>query len=122
MFNYGEICPKIIVTNFHCFSTFDIYVEEGFPMLTLRNFVQRTSTYRQYSSVLAESFYNDEQKELQKTTKKLIETEINPHVEQWETEKIFPAKEVFKKFGDAGLLGINKPADYIFNSKFIPMN
>ena len=42
----------------------------------------------------------------------MIETEINPHVEQWEKEQIFPAKEVFKAFGQAGLLGINKPVDY----------
>ncbi len=27
---------------------------------------------------LAERFYNDEQKELQKTVKKIVETEINP--------------------------------------------
>lgn len=39
----------------------------------------------------------------------MIETEINPYVEQWEREQIFPAKEVFKAFGQAGLLGINKP-------------
>ena len=25
---------------------------------------------------------------------------------------MFPAKEVFKKFGSAGLLGINKPTEY----------
>ena len=61
------------------------------------------------SSSLCESFYNEEQRELQRTTKKLIETEINPYVEQWEREQIFPAKEVFKAFGQAGLLGINKP-------------
>ena len=33
---------------------------------------------RALSSALAESYYNQEQKELQATTKKLIETEINP--------------------------------------------
>ena len=68
--------------------------------------------FRRYSSILAESFYNEEQWELQRTTKKLIETEINPFVDQWEEAKMFPAKEVFKKFGDAGLLGINKPVEY----------
>ena len=36
------------------------------------------STSRALLSVLAESYYNQEQKELQATTKKLIETEINP--------------------------------------------
>ena len=36
------------------------------------------ATSRALSSVLAESYYNQEQKELQATAKKLIETEINP--------------------------------------------
>lgn len=64
------------------------------------------------SSVLAQSFYNEDQKELQKTTKKIIDDQINPHSAKWEAEKMFPAKEVFRKFGAAGLLGINKPAEY----------
>ena len=67
---------------------------------------------RKYASALAESFYNEEQKELQKTVIKLVQSEINTHAEQWEKEKIFPAHDVFKKFGDAGLLGINKPAEF----------
>lgn len=33
-------------------------------------------------STLADRFYNEEQKELQKTTIKLIETEINPYADQ----------------------------------------
>ena len=63
-------------------------------------------------SQLAENFYNEEQKELQNSAIKLIETEINPHVEQWERERIFPAHDVFKKFGQAGFLGINKPEKF----------
>ena len=35
-------------------------------------------TARALSSVLAESYYNDEQKEMQATAKKLIDAEINP--------------------------------------------
>ena len=61
------------------------------------------------ASQLAEAFYNDEQKELHKSVVKLIETEINPNAEQWERDRIFPAHAVMKKFGQAGLLGINKP-------------
>lgn len=40
---------------------------------------------------------------------KLIQTEINPHVERWEKEQQFPAHEVFRKLGKAGFLGVNKP-------------
>lgn len=39
----------------------------------------------------------------------LIDSEINPYVDQWEEEGQFPAHQVFKKFGDAGFLGITKP-------------
>ena len=42
------------------------------------------------ASTLADSFYNEEQKELQNTVKKLIDAEINPHADQWEKDKIFP--------------------------------
>ena len=43
------------------------------------------------------------------TTKKFVEEQINPHVAEWEKAGLFPAKEVFKKMGDLGLLGISKP-------------
>ena len=64
------------------------------------------------ASQLAENFYNEEQKELQNSAIKLIDSEINTHVEQWERERIFPAHDVFKKFGQAGFLGINKPEKF----------
>ncbi|MEC9072688.1 MAG: acyl-CoA dehydrogenase family protein, partial [Myxococcota bacterium] len=38
--------------------------------------------------------------------------EINPYVETWEEEGGFPAHELFKKLGDAGLLGIHRPEEY----------
>ena len=56
--------------------------------------------------------YTQEHHELQRSVKKFIETEINPHVDAWEAAEIFPAHELFKKLGDAGFLGINKPQAY----------
>jgi len=56
--------------------------------------------------------YTDSHREIQRTMRKIIEKEINPYVDQWERERIFPAHEVFKKLGDAGLLGIQKPEKY----------
>lgn len=56
--------------------------------------------------------YTQEHQELQRSVKKFIETEINPHVDAWEDAEIFPAHELFKKMGDAGFLGINKPQEY----------
>ncbi len=46
---------------------------------------------------------------LRQTMARFIDNEINPHVEAWEAEAQFPSHEVFKKMGDLGLLGINKP-------------
>ena len=39
----------------------------------------------------------------------LIEQKINPHVDKWESEGMFPAHEVFKIFAEADCLGITKP-------------
>ncbi|ACJ00891.1 acyl-CoA dehydrogenase family protein [Rhodospirillum centenum] len=56
--------------------------------------------------------FTQEHKELSRTVEKFVATELNPYVDQWEEEGIFPAHEVFKKLGDAGLLGITKPTEY----------
>ena len=50
--------------------------------------------------------------ELKRSAIKFVDTEINPYVDQWEQEEIFPAHEVFKKLGDNGFLGVTKPEKY----------
>lgn len=44
--------------------------------------------------------------------RKLINTHINPFVDQWEREGIFPAHKVFKALGSHGFLGVNKPVRF----------
>ncbi len=56
--------------------------------------------------------YQQEHLELQRSLKKFIDAEINPHVDEWEAAEIFPAHALFKKLGAAGFLGINKPREY----------
>ena len=56
--------------------------------------------------------FTHEHREVQKTLKRLIDEEINPHVDEWEAAEIFPAHEVFKKLGNLGLLGLTKPEAY----------
>jgi citronellyl-CoA dehydrogenase len=56
--------------------------------------------------------YTHEHLEIQKTLKRFIDAEINPHVDEWEAAEIFPAHEVFKKLGKLGLLGLTKPEEY----------
>lgn len=56
--------------------------------------------------------YTHEHLEIQKTLKRFIDAEINPHVDEWEAAEIFPAHEVFKQLGKLGLLGLTKPEEY----------
>jgi|APGre2960657468_1045069.scaffolds.fasta_scaffold01231_6 citronellyl-CoA dehydrogenase len=56
--------------------------------------------------------FTHEHREVQKSLKRLIDQEINPHVDEWEEAGIFPAHEVFKKLGNLGLLGLTKPEAY----------
>src|SRR5213075_161679 len=56
--------------------------------------------------------FTHEHEELRRTLKRFIDTEINPHVDEWEEAEIFPAHELFKKMGDLGLLGLTKPEAY----------
>ncbi|XP_037330372.2 probable acyl-CoA dehydrogenase 6 [Pungitius pungitius] len=49
---------------------------------------------------------------MQESLRKIINQEINPHVDQWEAEGTFPAHKVFKILGNAGFLGVNKPVEY----------
>ncbi|MCJ8169029.1 citronellyl-CoA dehydrogenase [Atopomonas sediminilitoris] len=56
--------------------------------------------------------FTQEHQELRRTIKNFIDSEINPHVDEWEKAGSFPMHEIFKKAGNLGLLGISKPEQY----------
>ena len=56
--------------------------------------------------------WTDEHESIRETAAKFVDNEINPFVDQWEEDGIFPAHELFKKLGDLGMLGISKPEKY----------
>jgi citronellyl-CoA dehydrogenase len=56
--------------------------------------------------------YSHEHLELQRNLKRFIDTDINPFVDEWEAAEIFPAKEVFRKLGALGMLGVSKPVEF----------
>jgi len=56
--------------------------------------------------------WTEEHESIRETVAKFVDNEINPYVDQWEEDGIFPAKEVFKKLGDLGMLGITKPIEF----------
>lgn len=55
--------------------------------------------------------FTDEQKQLRKTVRQFAETEILPHVMEWDEAQHFPA-DVFRKLGELGVLGAVFPEDY----------
>jgi acyl-CoA dehydrogenase len=55
--------------------------------------------------------YTQEHDMFRDNLKKFIQKEISPHIEKWEKEKYFP-NDVFKKFSDAGYLGMQYPTEY----------
>ena len=87
--------------------------------ISLHNLVRRGSSLPAYEqpleatdSLVEEHIFNQQHVELRQAYRKLIDKEINPNVERWEKEEAFPAHELFKKLGDAGFLGVNKPEEY----------
>ncbi|MBP8251036.1 MAG: acyl-CoA dehydrogenase family protein [Herpetosiphon sp.] len=57
--------------------------------------------------------YFDKEHELfRQTVRRFVEREINPHVEAWEHQRGFPGRELFKKMGDIGLLGVSYAEEY----------
>lgn len=51
----------------------------------------------------------DEHKAFRETVRRFVETEINPHVEEWDAAGEMPLHAIFKKLGALGMLGISRP-------------
>ncbi len=56
--------------------------------------------------------FTHEHDELRRTAKHIADTHINPFVDEWEEAGQYPAHQVIKKLGDAGLLGISRPEEF----------
>lgn len=56
--------------------------------------------------------YTQEHRDLMASIRRFIASEIDPFVDEWEANHVFPAHELFKKMGRLGFLGITKPQAY----------
>ena len=56
--------------------------------------------------------FTHEHDELRRTAKRIVDTHINPFVDEWEEAGEYPAHQIIKVLGDAGLLGISRPEAY----------
>ncbi len=55
--------------------------------------------------------FTEQHEQFRKTVRSFAEKELAPHVEEWEQKEIFPAREVFKRAGELGILGAHYPED-----------
>ncbi|RIK96272.1 MAG: acyl-CoA dehydrogenase [Burkholderiales bacterium] len=56
--------------------------------------------------------YTEEHERLKDSVRRFVDAEINPHVDEWERAGVFPARELFRKMGRLGFLGVTKPVEY----------
>ena len=59
---------------------------------------------------LTSRYLSDEHDTFRAMVRRFTETELTPHIEQWEEDELTP-REVWKKAADAGLLGPTLPAE-----------
>ncbi|GAC1632302.1 MAG: citronellyl-CoA dehydrogenase [Ktedonobacteraceae bacterium] len=57
-------------------------------------------------------YFTQEHEMFRQTVRSFVEKEINPYVDQWEEEGIFPAHALFKRMGNLGFLGLNYSEEY----------
>jgi citronellyl-CoA dehydrogenase len=57
-------------------------------------------------------YFNEEHTMFRKMVRQFVEKEIEPHVEEWEAQRIWPARMLLKKMGGLGLLGLSYPEKY----------
>ena len=56
--------------------------------------------------------FTEEHEHFRKSVRRLVDEEINPHVDAWEEAGIFPAHELFPKLGEVGALGLEYDPDF----------
>ncbi|MCA9906701.1 MAG: acyl-CoA dehydrogenase family protein, partial [Anaerolineae bacterium] len=56
--------------------------------------------------------FTEEHEMFRKSVRAFVDKEINPHVEAWEADELWPAHEVLQKMGALGFLGLSYPVDY----------
>ena len=56
--------------------------------------------------------FTSEHEDVRRSLQKFIASDINPYVDESENADIFLAHELFKKLGDLGFLGLNKPVEF----------
>lgn len=56
--------------------------------------------------------FTEEHDMLRRSIRNFIQKEIAPHADEWDRKGGFPHREIFKRFGELGFLGLNIPEEY----------
>ncbi|TWP33957.1 acyl-CoA dehydrogenase family protein [Leekyejoonella antrihumi] len=56
--------------------------------------------------------FTDDHQAFRASVRQLVDTEINPHVDEWEDAGAFPAHDLFPKLSAVGLLGLEYEPEY----------
>jgi citronellyl-CoA dehydrogenase len=56
--------------------------------------------------------FTEDHQAFRKATRAVLEREIAPHFDRWEADGVFPAHDLFKRLGGAGLLGLEYDPAY----------
>ena len=56
--------------------------------------------------------FDEDQEAFRKSVRGVIESEINPHIDEWEEAAIFPAHELFPKLADIGVFGLEYEPEF----------
>ncbi len=57
---------------------------------------------------IAQTYFNETHQMARETARRFVEQEVKPHISEWEEQGSFP-REIFRKAGELGLLGIGHP-------------
>ena len=56
-------------------------------------------------------YFNQEHEIFREQVRSFVDKEIEPYIDQWEEERLFP-KSVYRRMGELGFLGIRLPEEY----------
>ena len=56
-------------------------------------------------------YFNEEHEMFRQGLKEFLQREVAPHIDEWEEQQRIP-KEIWKKFGEMGYLGLNYSTEY----------
>ena len=56
--------------------------------------------------------FTEEHEQFRKSVRAVIESEINPYVDEWEAAGIFPAHELFPKLANVGMFGLEYDPEF----------